>query len=92
VARTIRPTRTGVGVWAVLAHVLHPAHLRRTVTIALVVGTLLTLANQGDVLLAGQATAATVLKVATNYLTPFAVSNLGPLSVRPTPSAATDLT
>lgn len=34
-------------------------------------------------LLAGQATAATALKVAANYLTPFVVSNLGLLSGRP---------
>ena len=47
------------------------------------VGTLLTLANQGDAILAGQATAATALKVAANYLTPLAVSNLGLLSGRP---------
>jgi hypothetical protein len=68
-----------------LAHVLHPVHLRRTVTIALVVGTFLTLANQGDVLLAGHLTAGTALKILTTYVTPFVVSNLGLLSGRPGP-------
>ncbi len=66
-----------------IAYCARPAHLRRTVTIALVVGAILTLANQGDVLLSGAATTATALKVATNFLTPFVVSNLGLLTGRP---------
>jgi len=89
-ASEIPRAKRDVRIRAALAHVLHPAHLRRTVAIALVVGTLLTLANQGDVLLAGQATAATALKVAANYLTPFVVSNLGLLSGRPAPLATGD--
>lgn len=62
---------------------VRPDRLRRTVTIALVVGTFLTLANQGDVLLASAATGATAVKIIANYLTPFVVSNLGLLSGRP---------
>lgn len=63
---------------------LAPARLRRTATIALVVGTLLTLLNEGDVILGGGATSATALKAGLNYLVPFAVSNLGLLSGRET--------
>jgi hypothetical protein len=52
-------------------------HLRRTVTIALVVGTILTQINQGDVIIGGNASAATWIKAALNFCVPFVVSNLG---------------
>jgi hypothetical protein len=55
-------------------------HLRRTVTIALVVGTILTLINQGDVIVGGNASAATWIKAALNFCVPFVVSNLGLLA------------
>ena len=55
-------------------------HLRRTVRIALVVGTILTIINQGDVILRGDATAITWIKAALNYCVPFVVSNLGLLA------------
>jgi hypothetical protein len=55
-------------------------HLRRTARIALVVGTILTLINQGDVIIRGEATAITWIKVALNYCVPFIVSNLGLLA------------
>ena len=70
------------GVQAAVAYCLVPSHLRRTVTIALVVGTILTLVNQGDVMLAGHVSAAIALKVAANFAIPFVVSNLGLLSGR----------
>jgi hypothetical protein len=57
-----------------------PRHLRRTSTIAVVVGSWLTLFNQGEVLWAGEVGFAVLLKVFLNYLTPFAVANLGLLS------------
>ncbi len=57
-----------------------PSHLRRTGTIALVVGSWLTLFNQGDAIWTGQAGTAVLLKVLLNYLTPFVVANLGLLS------------
>lgn len=60
--------------------VLHPPHLRRTVTIAAIVGTILTVINQGDVLVAGDATVSTWIKAALNYVVPFVVSNLGLLA------------
>ncbi|MCA1680517.1 MAG: nitrate/nitrite transporter NrtS [Actinobacteria bacterium] len=50
--------------------------------IALVVGVVLTAINQLDVILAGDATAATWLKSALNFVVPFVVSNLGLLSGR----------
>ncbi|MBT2405421.1 MULTISPECIES: nitrate/nitrite transporter NrtS [unclassified Streptomyces] len=45
--------------------------------IALVVGTLLSLVNQGSVLFAGAATAVTWVRVLVNYLVPFCVSSAG---------------
>lgn len=57
-----------------------PEHLRRTLAIAAVVGTILTAINQGDIVLAGDASGATVIKGALNYFVPFVVSNLGLLA------------
>jgi hypothetical protein len=56
---------------------LQPQHLRRTLTIAAVVGTVLTAINQADVIVRGEATTTTVAKAVLNYLVPFIVSNLG---------------
>ncbi len=44
------------------------------------VGTLLTVINQGSVLVSGSADAATALRVAANYAIPYAVSSLGYLA------------
>ncbi|HLQ32519.1 MAG TPA: hypothetical protein VK457_07515 [Chloroflexota bacterium] len=57
-------------------------HLRRTGTIAAVVGTWLTLVNQGDVISAWRWSPALAGKIVLNYATPFVVSNLGLLSRR----------
>jgi hypothetical protein len=57
-----------------------PDHLRRTLRIALVVGTILTAINQLDVILRGDATAITGIKCGLNYCVPFVVSNLGLLA------------
>jgi hypothetical protein len=59
---------------------LEPEHLRRTLTIAIVVGTILTAINHADVILHGDATSTTVAKAALNYVVPFVVSNLGLLA------------
>ena len=56
---------------------LRREHLRRTVRIALVVGVILTLINQADVIIGGDATAVTWIKAAGNFVVPFIVSNLG---------------
>ncbi len=52
-------------------------NLRRTCTIALIVGCVLTLINQGDILIEGRATAGTAVKIVLNFCVPFIVSNLG---------------
>jgi hypothetical protein len=54
-----------------------PANLRRTIRIALVVGTILTLINQADVIAKGHGTVLTAVKVGMNFVVPFIVSNLG---------------
>jgi hypothetical protein len=59
---------------------MRPEHLRRTIGIAVVVGTILFLINQADVVLRGDATAVTWLKVGLSYCVPFIVSNLGLLA------------
>jgi hypothetical protein len=59
---------------------LRREHLRRTIRIALVVGTILTIINQADVILRGDATAITWIKGGLNYCVPFIVSNLGLLA------------
>ena len=50
------------------------ALLRRSLLIALFVGTLLTVVNQGDVLLKGHLPSALLWKVPLTYLTPFCVA------------------
>jgi hypothetical protein len=57
-----------------------PTTLRRTIPIALAVGTLLSLINQAGVVFGGEATLVTWLRVGANYLVPFCVSSLGFLS------------
>jgi hypothetical protein len=54
-------------------------HLRKTVLIALVVGTVLFAINQLDVVVRGEATTAVWVKSAVTYLVPFCVSNAGVL-------------
>jgi hypothetical protein len=55
-------------------------HLRSTLTIALIVGTVLLAINQLDVILSGDATTVTWIKVGVTYVVPFVVSNLGLLA------------
>jgi hypothetical protein len=59
---------------------VRPSTLRRTIPIALVVGTLLTAINLGGTLLGGLATRATWARVVSNFLIPFVISTLGFLS------------
>jgi hypothetical protein len=51
--------------------------LSKCVPIALLVGTILSLVNQGSVIAGGDATAATWVRVLVNYLVPFCVSSAG---------------
>jgi hypothetical protein len=67
--------------WREAVHVVtFPRHLRSTVRIAFVVGTVLFAINQLDVVLEGSATIVTWLKIGVTYLVPFVVSNLGILT------------
>ena len=65
-----------------LRYCVRREHLRRTARIALVVGVILTLINQADVVIRGDATAITWVKAMGNFLVPFIVSNLGLLAGR----------
>ena len=62
------------------AVVSYRPHLVRTVSVALVVGSILFAINQLDVVMAGDATARTWVKTATTYLVPFCVANFGVLT------------
>ena len=59
--------------------VLWPPHLKKTLLVALVVGTVLFTINQLDVVLAHRATPFVWMKIALTYCVPFAVSNYGVL-------------
>lgn len=59
--------------------VLHRGHLRKTLTITAVVGTILFVINQLDVVVRGDATAAVWIKSGVTYVVPFIVSNIGVL-------------
>jgi hypothetical protein len=71
-----------VGVREACRFCLQRRNLRRTLRIAVVVGVLLTVVNQGGVIAAGHATTATWLRCGLNFLVPFLVSNAGLLSGR----------
>jgi hypothetical protein len=60
-----------------------PAVLRRCVVVALVVGTLLSLLNQGDAIIAGRFDRVAMLRIIGNYLIPFVVANLGAMTSLP---------
>ena len=59
--------------------VLYPAYLRKTVAIAILVGTVLFAINQLDVVVRGDATPFVWLKSMVTYLVPFCVSSAGVL-------------
>jgi hypothetical protein len=61
---------------------LQRRNLSRTLTIALLVGLVLTLINQGTVIFGGEATTGTWVRCALNFVVPFLVSNAGLLSGR----------
>jgi hypothetical protein len=60
--------------------VFRRATLRRTVRIALLVGTILSVINQGGVIAGGEADLITWMRVLANYVVPFCVSSAGFLS------------
>ena len=59
--------------------VLSGATARMCLPVALVVGTLLSLVNQADVVVAGTADGVVAAKVAANYAIPFLTSSVGAL-------------
>ena len=65
------------------AYCLQRHNLRRTLRIAAIVGVILTAINQGSVIASGDATTATWVRCALNFVVPFLVSNAGLLSGRP---------
>ena len=60
--------------------ILAPQHLKRTLCITLIVGTVFVTLNQLGVILDGRATVVVWIKAALTYLTPLLVSNFGLLS------------
>jgi hypothetical protein len=70
------PARTA-GQPRMLATVFSAASLSRCVPIALLVGTLLSLVNQGSVIASGNYTAPTWIRVLVNFVVPFCVSSAG---------------
>ncbi len=60
-----------------------PDVFRRCATIALAVGTLLSIVNQGDAIVAGRFDLRGALKIVANYVIPFVVSNLGAMTSLP---------
>ena len=60
--------------------VLYRPVLKRAIYISLVVGTVLTAINQGDVLLAGALTPLVAAKILLTYLVPYSVSTFSALS------------
>jgi hypothetical protein len=67
--------------WSEIGRVVkHRPHLTRTISVALVVGTILFCINQLDVVMTGNATTTIWVKSATTYLVPFFVANYGVLT------------
>ena len=66
-----------------LRYIFTTGVLRRSIILALIVGCVLTLTNQLDVLLSQPFTARLAVKIILNFLTPFAVSSTSAAINRP---------
>ena len=79
--RTVNPTGRARPTWSRVREIpavcLDRRNLSRCIGAAALVGTILFLINQADVVFGGQATAATWAKIGLSYLVPFFVSNYG---------------
>jgi len=64
--------------------------LSRAIYAALVVGTILTIINQGDVLLTGAITPTVVAKILLTYFVPYSVSTFSALSANQVKGAIQD--
>ena len=67
----------------VLRYVLSPGVVKRSACISLVVGTVLSIANQYEALASGQVTSRLIVKVAFNFLVPFVVASTSAALNRP---------
>jgi hypothetical protein len=63
-----------------VALVLRGRTARVAVPVAAVVGTVISMVNQGDVVITGQANAVTWVRIAVNYVVPFIVASVAYLS------------
>lgn len=79
-AERMTPAALKIAVKRIVYTCLQRRHLLRTGSIALVVGTWLTLFNQADILLVEGIGSSMMIKIVFNYATPFTVANLGLLS------------
>jgi len=68
---------TWSGLRAGAGMMLRRSTLRKTIAIALVVGTILSTINQGYLIWGGRATYVTWIRVVANYVVPFCVSSTG---------------
>lgn len=73
----VKASRDAVQIHTIQRIVRSRAALSRCLPTALIVGTILSLINQGSVIQAGDATLATWIRVFFNYLIPFTVANIG---------------
>jgi len=78
-------TPSGLTRKCLLCALRHAPMLRRSGLIALIVGTVLTAINQGDVLLAGHWPPALLWKLPMTYAVPFIVATLGALGTGKVP-------
>lgn len=74
---TVKTTRTWEHWTEVPGMILYPLFLKRTLVIALVVGTILFCINHIDEVIMHRTTRAMWIKGAITYIVPFAVSNMG---------------
>lgn len=65
--------------------------VRTAAPVAGVVGTVLSVVNQGQLVLDGGGGTGTWIRIAVNYAVPFVVASIGFLSARGTPAGITDL-
>ncbi len=72
--------RTSEKLLCVQCAILYPSVFRRSLAISVIVGSLLILINQGDVLLRGSITSLVILKMCLTYMVPFCVSTISALS------------
>ena len=77
VLSSVPASPSDTGLRDALSIVAEPVNLRRTLRISLVVGTVLFVINQADVVMGGDATMTTWAKVGLTFVVPFVVSNLG---------------